>query len=123
MDKKIFTQMLKQAWYYILAYFTHYLTPLLKEVLEKTKNYFIELLWNTLKEEFHNLVEPAVEYIENYFQSASYEEKEKDIINTLFKNATFPVVLRPFKPLIKKILQKKLHELIKSCIEKVKAKL
>ena len=123
MDKKLLAAAAKQFWYYIVAYFTHYLAPIFKEVLEKTKNYFINLLWDTLKERFNEVVEPAVEYMEKYFGSMDYQQKEKDIINTLLQNANLPVLLKPFKPLLKKILRNKLRELISGCIEKIKAKL
>ena len=123
MNKKIFAEVVKQLWYYVLAYFTHYIMPIIKETLEKTKDYFINLLWNTLRERFTEIAEPAVEFMEKYFSSMEYQQKEKDIIDTIFRNANFPILLRPFKPLLKKILQDKLHDLINSCLEKIKAKL
>ena len=123
MNKQLILSLIKQAWYYIVAYFTQYLTPILKETLLKTKEYFINLLWDKLKEEFHLVAEPTVEYMEKYFGSLEYQQKEKDIMDTLFKNVKLPVLLRPFKGLIRKMLQDKLHNLIKSILEKVKAKL
>ena len=104
MDKKLFTEAMKQIWYYILAYFTNYLMPILKETFEKTKTYFINLLWDSVKEEFTCRVKSTVEFIETFFESPDYKEKEKAVTRqpflfllggnqvnfTLFHNPTNP---------------------------------
>ena len=122
MDKKLFTEAMKQAWHYALAYFTHYLTPILKETFEKTKTYFINLLWDSVKEEFTTRIKATVEFIETFFDSPNYKEKEKAVIDTLFKNVNLPLFLKPFKPLLKKILKGKLHKLIEKYLKKLDAK-
>jgi hypothetical protein len=122
MDKKLFKEAMKQAWYYILAYFTNYLMPILKETFEKTKTYFINLLWDSVKEEFTCRVKSTVEFIETFFESPDYKEKEKAVIDTLFKNVNLPLPLKPFKPLLKKILRGKLHKLIEKYLKKLDAK-
>jgi hypothetical protein len=96
--------------------------PILKETFKKTKDYFINLLWDSLKEEFSANIKSAVEFVDRYFNSLSYKEKEKDVIDTLFKNAKFPVLLRPFKPLLKKILKDKLHEFISKHLKALNSK-
>ena len=80
MDKKLFKEIAKQAWYYTLSYFTHYLFPLIREALLKTKEYFINLLWDSIKDEFTTRAKSAVEFIERYFNSSDYKEKEKAVI-------------------------------------------
>lgn len=119
MDKKIFKELAKQTWYYILAYFTNYLLPILKDCLKQTKDYFVGLVWNSVKEDFATKAESAVQFIEHFFNSESYKEKEKAAIDTLFKNVNLPLFLRPFKPLLKKMLKNKVRELVEKYLKKL----
>jgi UDP-galactopyranose mutase len=96
--------------------------PILKETFEKTKTYFINLLWDSVKEEFTCRVKSTVEFIETFFESPDYKEKEKAVIDTLFKNVNLPLFLKPFKPLLKKILKKKLRKLVEKYLKKLDAK-
>ena len=123
MDKKIIQEMIKQIGYYLLSYFTHYLFPIIKDAFNETKEYFISTLWDAVKEELLLRLESTVEYAKYYFESYSYLEKEKIVIDSIFKNAEFPLPLRPFKPLIKNILRSKLHKLVKKQLDKISAKL
>lgn len=122
MNKAILKQLAKQAWYYVLTYFTHYLAPLLKESFEKAKEYFINLLWEAVKEDFTARAKGAVEFIETFFNGPDYKEKEKAAFDVLFKNANLPLLLKPFKPLLKKILKKKVNKLIKKFLDELNVK-
>ena len=119
MDKKILKEVIKQAWFYTLSYFTHYLFPIIKDALEETKDYFINIVWEALKEEFTIKARASVKFVKHFFTTLEYEEKEKAAIDTLFKNINLPLPLRPFKPLLKKILRKKIHELISELLDKL----
>jgi 2-hydroxy-3-keto-5-methylthiopentenyl-1-phosphate phosphatase len=123
MKMQILKEMLKQAWYWVLAYFTQFILPTLKESLSKTKEYFINLLWDSLKDQIIADAKSAVEFVNKYFNSLEYQEKEKDVLNTLFKNINLPLLLRPFKPLIRKMLKDKVHEVVKKYLNKLSAKL
>ena len=122
MNKTVLKELIKQAWYYIRAYIVSYLIPILKETLEKTKNYFIDLLWESVKEEFTAKAKVAVDIINEFFNSPDYAEKEKAVIDTLFKNVNLPVLLKPFKPILKKVLNKKIDKVIKKYIAELNAK-
>lgn len=122
MNKTVLKELIKQAWYYIRAYIVSYLIPILKETLEKTKNYFIDLLWESVKEEFTTKAKVAVDIINEFFNSPDYVEKEKAVIDTLFKNVNLPVLLKPFKPILKKVLNKKIDKVIKKYIAELNAK-
>lgn len=123
MKMQILKEMLKQAWYWVLAYFTQFILPTLKESLGKTKEYFINLLWDSLKDQIIADAKSAVEFVNKYFNSLEYQEKEKDVLDTLFKNINLPLLLRPFKPLIRKMLKDKVHEVVKKYLDKLSAKL
>jgi hypothetical protein len=118
MDKKLLQQIAKQAWYYVLSYFTHYLFPIIKDTLNQTKNYFIEKLWDSVRVQLSSDIKTAAEYINYFYNSSSYQEKEKAAIDLLFKNIELPLVLRPFKSVMKKILKDKLHKLIEKHLKK-----
>ena len=123
MDKNSLKEIAKQAGYYILAYFTHYLWPIIKEALLKTKDYFIGILWDSVKDEFTSTAKSTVEFVERFFNSTDYKEKEKTVIDTLFQNVNLPLPLKPFKPLLKKILKNKVRKLIGKYLKKLDAKL
>ena len=120
MDKQTIKELLKQMWYYISAYFTHYLLPILMDTLNQTKNYFIELLWASVKDEFTRATKSAVKFIERFFDSPSYKEKEEAVIDVLFQNVDLPLVLKPFKPLLKKIFRNKVRRLVEKNLKKFK---
>lgn len=123
MNKELLKEMAKQTWCRVAAYFTHYLLPVIKDALVKTKDYFIETLWDSLKDEFEAMAKSAVDYVEYFYNSPSYKEKEEAAINTLFQNVDFPLILKPFKPLLKKILRNKVRKLIEKYLKKLHANL
>lgn len=122
MNKELFKAMAKQLWAYIFSYFVHYLYPSIKESLIKTYEYFIDCLWDSLKGKFTENIEVAVEYIEKFFNSPAYEEKEKEVMDVLFQNVDLPFVLKPFKPLLKKLLSNKIRALIGKYLKKLNTK-
>ena len=123
MKKKFFNELIKHLIPYVTSYFTHYILPLIKESFIAAKEHFINLLWEAVKEEFTTRVKSSVEFIEHFFDSPDYKEKEKAVIDTLFKNVNLPLFLKPFKPFLKKILKGKLHKLISKHLKKLNARL
>ena len=73
-------------------------------------------------DEFTARIKSTIEFIEQFFKSDSYKEKEKVAIDTLFKNVNLPIPLRPFKPLLKKILRNKVKKLVSKYLKKLDAK-
>ena len=120
MDKQAIKELLKQAWCYVSSYFTHYLLPILKDTLNKTKNYFIDLLWASVKDEFARAAKSAIEFVERFLDSPNYKEKEEAVIDVLFQNVDLPLVLKPFKPLLKKIFRNKVRRLVEKNLKKIK---
>ena len=119
MDKKLLQQAAKQVWYYTLSYFTHYLLPIIRDTFNEAKEYFIGKVWDSVKVQLMTDVQSVVEYAEYFFDSYTYREKEKIVIDTLFRNIELPIALRPFKPLIKRILRDKLRQLISKYLKKL----
>ena len=83
------------------------------------KEYFINKIWESVEEEFTTKARASVKFVKHFFTTLEYKEKEEAAIDTLFKNLKLPLPLRPFKPLLKKILKKKIHELVTSLLDKL----
>lgn len=120
---QLFKKIIKEFWFFVLSYFTSYLFPKIKEAFLNSKEQFLEYLWSSIKEDFKLNIEEVIKHVENFFKSTTYELKEKIIVDSLFEKVKLPVVLRPFKALLKKILKDKIHAFIKENLEKVHKKL
>jgi hypothetical protein len=117
--KKIFLQI----WYFILAYFTEFIIPKIKEAFIKSKEHFIEYLWSSIKENFKAHAETTIQGVESFFKSDDYTFKEKVITDALFEKVKLPVFLRLFKPLLKKLLKDKVHNFIRESLNKIHKRL
>lgn len=117
------TEILKEAiikcYYYIKEYFVSYLFPIIKETFIETKNYFISSLWDKIKENINEQLEMAIQEVEIFYNSASYEIKEKIIIDYIFDNIKLPLLLRPSKFIAKRILKNKIREFITDKLNKL----
>lgn len=120
---QILKQIILQLWYYVIAYFSHYLFPKIKEAFINSKEHFIAYLWDSIKEDIHAQIKIVTEGVNIFFESASYLDKERMVIDILFNKIKLPAYLKIFKPLLKKILRNKLHNLIKDYLIKATAKL
>lgn len=120
---ELLKKILKETFYFLKAYFTNYLFPIIKDVIKDTrenfseyieeiKNYFIEALWSRIKDDIHEHLDMAIQEVNTFFASASYEMKEKIIIDYIFDHIHLPLLLRPSKFIAKKIFKKKVHEFI-----------
>ena len=123
MNKEILKKTLIQAWYFLVAYLKSYLVPSVIEAAQKTKEYFITTLWDTVKEDIYNNIHASIAYVEEFLESSTYEVKEKAVIDNLFQKIKLPLVARPFKPLMKKMLKGKLKELIHKKLQTLEEKL
>ena len=120
---QIFKKIILELWYFILAYITNYVLPKIKESFIYGKEQFINYLWQNIKEDLKFHINNVLQDVENLFKSASFEIKEKIIIDLLFKRIKIPCLLKIFKPLLKKVLKKKLHEFILHNFEKIHKKI
>ena len=118
-NTKLIKKILIETFYYVKAYFTSYLIPILIETLKETKNYFTELLWNNLKKHLHEHLEMGIQEANTFFSSASYEEKEKIVVDYIFDHVHLPILLRPSKIIMKKILKEKIHEYVSDKLDKL----
>lgn len=120
---EILKEVILKAFYYTKAYFITFLIPAIKEAFIETKNkfpeyikeikeYFVVTLWEKIKPDIQEHLEMAIQEVEIYFASASYEMKEKIIIDYIFEHIHLPLLLRPTKLIAKSILRNKIREFI-----------
>ena len=120
---QLLKKIIKELWFYIIAYITNYLFPKIKEAFINSKEHFLEYLWSTVKEDFSTHIKEVVENAETFFESTTYEIKEKIIIDMLFEKVKLPLFLKPLKFILKKILKDKIHKFIQDNLTKIHKKL
>lgn len=119
MEKEAFKKLMLQMVYFLGAYMKEFIIPKVKEAFDKSKAVFVEALWDSMKDDLHEQVKSAVEYIERFFNTPEYEIKEKAILDIVFNNIELPLLAKPFKPIIRNMLKSKIREVIKSTIKKL----
>lgn len=122
MNKKIIMDFIKKYGMAFLLYCKEKFGPQIKESFKKAWQSFVDTLWDSVKDDFKAEITSTVQFIEHFFGTPDYKEKEEAIIDVLMKNVELPLVLRPFKGLLKSILRNKIRKLIEKTIKKLKAK-
>lgn len=89
-------------------------------ILGKLKDLWEEKLKNYLKDQLHVLIEEAVDDIVELRNSEEYETKRKEIYNKVFDGIKLPIILKPFKGLIKKMLKDGIDEKISGALDALK---
>lgn len=89
-------------------------------LLGYAKKFWEEKLKDFLRDELRLLATQAVLEIEKLHDSVEYELKRQEIFDNLFKNMELPILLRPFRWLIKMVLQDALEKKIQGTIDKLK---
>lgn len=123
MFKNQIKKYLMEALYFCISYFTSYLFPKVRDTFMESKDQFLQKLWNSVKDDIHAQIKGAVTHVEEYMQTAEYELREKEVIDTIFKKVQLPFVLRPFKGLIKKIFRDKIRKLVAENLKKLDQKI
>ena len=92
----------------------------LKIAWVKTKAWLLALaanLWedylkDKLREQINFLIVRGVNLVRTYHDSDDYQKKKEAILDFIFKNIKLPVILKPFKGLIKAILSSSIEKQI-----------
>ena len=117
--QKAFQKFIAWCWYYLFEYFRTFLFPQIKEAFLEAKDKFLEDLWNRIKDDVHGHAEQAVEHVKKYVESTDYEVREKAALDIIFKKINLPLVLKPFKPLIRHIFKQKIRAFIADSLKKL----
>lgn len=100
---------------------------LINKLWKRLQNVFIEAwdsikekLWDSIKEEIKQCTLELIIDAEAYLTSVETQQKEKLIIDMVVSSMELPLLLRPFKIIIKKILKSKIEETVKNLLSKSK---
>lgn len=97
--------------------FTELKSKLLEGFKEAWKA-FIDTLWEFLKEDVILSARKSLKIIENYLNSTDGQGKKQYIIDLIMEKIKLPLVLKPFKFIIRKMVQDKIDTIIKELGEK-----
>lgn len=123
MFKNQLKKYLLEALYFCVSYFSAYLFPKIKEAFLESKDEFLGKIWDSIKDDIHAQIKSAIEHVEEYMETAEYELREKEVIDTVFKKVQLPIFLRPFKGLLKKMFRDKLRKLVAEQLKKLDQKI
>ena len=79
---------------------------------------FLETLWNYIKEDVILSARKSLKVIESYLNSEDGIIKKKYLVDLIMKKIKLPLPLKPFKFVVKNIIEDKIDEIIKELIEK-----
>lgn len=85
--------------------------------LGKIKDFWEEKLKEYLHEEIKLLVEELLDEIAELRDSVEYELKREEIYNKIFDAIKLPLVARPFKWLIKKVLKEEIEKRVSGALD------
>lgn len=119
MNKKAFLEFIKKYGLIAVTYLKNEFGESVKEAFRLSWKFFVDTLWNSIKDEVNSKLKSTVKFIEFYFNSTDYEEKEKAVIDTLMKNISLPLPLKPFRGVLKKILKNKLKKVVSKSLKKL----
>ena len=119
MSKKVILEFLKKYGLLFLGYFKGKIWSKVKEVAKDEYDHFKEALWNSIKADVKEQLQTTIVFIETFFNSPNYKEKEEAVIDTLMKNIKLPVYLKPFRGALKRILHNKLKKLVEKGLKKL----
>ena len=92
-------------------------TPLL-EGLKKAWESFLKTLWDYIKEEVINSAKKSLELLSELVKSEKGQANKEFIVDIIIQKISLPLVLRPFKGLIRKFLSSKIEETVEALINK-----
>ena len=99
--KETWKEALKVAWVEVKAW-----------LLALAANLWEDYLKDKLKEQIDALIVRGVNLAHTYHKSEDYNKKKEAVFDFIFKNIQLPIVLKPFKGLIKAILSSNIEKQI-----------
>ena len=102
----------------VKEYFQSSLKGKLQEAIRKASEAFFRILWDNLKEEVTRVTTEVIKNANDYLRSEGVLAKKEELINKVIKNVKFPLILRPFKGLIKKKILNKVDEVVSNILQK-----
>ena len=101
-----------------LIYYRENLQVKVREGLKLAAEAFYKTLWEHIKEEVILSARKSLKRIEEVMKSKEFEDRKDRIIDLIMQKIKLPLVLKPFKGLIRKAIDKKFNEIIVELIGK-----
>lgn len=79
---------------------------------------FVNTLWDYLREDIILSARKSLKLIEKYLNSDDGITKKKTIVELIMKKIDLPLPLKPFKFIVKKIVEDKIDSIIKELLER-----
>ena len=95
-------------------------------LLALAANLWEDYLKDTLNDQIKTLITRGVNLVKAYHDSEDYQKKKEAVFDFIFKNIKLPVILKPFKSIVKAILSDtiekqidKAFDIVDSFVEKL----
>lgn len=88
------------------------------EGIKKAGEAFIKILWGYIKEEVIVSARQSLELLSELVKSDAGQQKKEFIVDIIMQKIELPILLRPFKGLLKKILSNKIEQAVETIINK-----
>ena len=96
----------------LIENFKESLLPKIKEAFNHALKAFIDAFWDYIKDEVILSARRSLKILEALVQSPAGKEKKEDIVDLIMLKINLPIVLKPFKGLIRKMVLKKIDEIL-----------
>lgn len=96
----------------IKLFYQEHLQAKVREGLKLAFEAFYKTLWDFIKDDVLSTVHDSLEAIQEIVESKKGQDKKEQIVDLILAKAKLPIVLKPFKGLIKKAILKKIDEIL-----------
>ena len=119
-DKKIIVTTFKGVGQKLLFYIKTELLEEVKNVCLKACEEVKNFVWEKIKADVKTCAAQIIKDAESFLASAEAEEKKKAILDAIMAKIELPLILKPFKGIVRNIIKGKLEDLIKTVLDKGK---
>ena len=102
----------------IVREFKENLLPRAKEAFKKAIKAFLETFWSYIKDEVILSARRSLKIIEALIQSPEIKESKEAIINLIMLKIKLPLILKPFKGLVRSMISNKIDEVLTTILGK-----
>lgn len=98
--------------------FKHLGREKVKDAFKKASEAFKEVLWKEIKVVVYEQALLALEAARDYCNQEQVKLKKEELISQVFEKIKLPLLLRPFKKLLKGYINQKVEEIISSALQR-----
>ena len=102
----------------VAVYCREVLVPKVIKSVKIAFHAFIETLWECLKDEVMDSARKSLELIKTIWTSTEVKEKKNAIIEVIMLRIKLPLIAKPFKGVIKRIISNKVDDIVEALLGK-----